>query len=548
MMDLLLEKYPALYFQLAYSSCPTKKVAEEKIPELSLENIEILYIYGTGLGASFFQVQKWLEKENARRLVFLEDDMSALQACFQGPHGQKLLGHPQVVFAFLENIENVLEECATKFPVSQIHVTALESYAQKKKHKFSKMRLLLLRKSAALHALFSEALFSSKLVQNLAPNLARLPHGFYANNFIGKYAGVPAIICGAGPSLQKSIEHLKTLENKALILAGGSAIPALLNQGVTPHLAMAFDPNHEELLRFHACPPLEIPLVFGARLHPDVLARCTGPIGYLKSDTGGPFETWMEEKLQIVGEAIGPDLGREAFSVTTIAIAFAYALGCNPIILEGVDLAYTQKKRYAEGVVASSTVDVKSLQEDIRATERVVRRKDQQGKMVATLVKWVMESECIGAYACKHPERLFLNATQGGIGCPGMAHLPLEKILERYCVKSFDLRKRIAQDIRASNFTISSETIDTLYQTLIHSLERCLTFVEELCKPDISEGKKTFLQFELEQEEAYDPLLGFMVGASQHLFKETSVWPEAKKVIQELLSHMRAACSAACAQ
>ncbi len=60
--------------------------------------------------------------------------------------------------------------------------------------------------------------------------------------------------------------------------------------------------------------------------------------------------------MEIDAEPVGPELGPEAFSVTTIAIALAVEMGCNPILLDGIDLAYTGMKRYAEGVMPSSSV------------------------------------------------------------------------------------------------------------------------------------------------------------------------------------------------
>ena len=76
---------------------------------------------------------------------------------------------------------------------------------------------------------------------------------------------------------------------------------------------MALDPNPEEFDRLRASSAFEVPLLFASRLRPDVFLTCNGPIGYLKSDTGGLFETWMEERLSIEGTAIRPDLGRKAF-------------------------------------------------------------------------------------------------------------------------------------------------------------------------------------------------------------------------------------------
>ena len=104
---------------------------------------------------------------------------------------------------------------------------------------------------------------------------------------------MPAVVCGAGPSL----EELHMPENGALVLAGGSAIAAL--KTIKPHLLFAIDPNEEEYRRLATHPHKEVPLVFGSRLERRVLAEHKGPRGYLVTGTGGYLESWLEQEAGI---------------------------------------------------------------------------------------------------------------------------------------------------------------------------------------------------------------------------------------------------------
>ncbi|MBI2742606.1 MAG: motility associated factor glycosyltransferase family protein [Chlamydiales bacterium] len=574
--EALLEKYPDIYFFLSYtdysayemtSSADGKVNAVRKkgkteeflhsisdideevklwAASLDLDDIEILYVYGVGLGYCYAEIKNWLHKLPQRRVVFLEDDLGAIAAFFQAEAAAEITEDPQVVLRFVRSWKADLDNLAQTFPCAHVAVTALPAYAKKSRAKISRIRLQLLRSSSSFHALFSEALFSHKLLQNLAPNLKRLPSAFYANELEGRYQGVPAIICGAGPSLKSVIGTLKTLENRALIIAGGSAIAALSNQGVVPHLAMALDPNPEEYERLKASAAFEVPLLFGSRLQPDVFSTCNGPIGYLKSDTGGLFESWIEERLSIDGEAIGPDLGREAFSVTTLAIAYAYTLGCTPIILAGVDLAYTGKQRYADGVVAQNAIDKGQLKKDKRSTDRLLHRKDRLGNPVDTMVKWVMESECIGAYAKAHPEREFLSATEGGIGFPGIEYTPLEEIAEQKMKQTHDLRGRIHSDIQNLKMTqISTPRIFALYEQLRLSLRRCLELCEEIlyeiksAQTPLPTTKMALLEHDLQSESAYEALMAVAVPALDHLLLRYMGRSEKDKVDQQRIKWHR---------
>ncbi len=541
----ILEKYPEIYFFLTYGDPTSFQLSEENptwAETFDLKEIEILYVYGIGRGLSYKTLKGWLKEECQRRLIYLEDDLGALGAFFQCENASEIADDPQVLIHHLKNVESDLEELAQNFPCAHIQVAKLPS---KTASKFAKIQLKLLRDSSAFHAFFSEALFSHKLLENLASNIQRLPQAFYANKLEGKYAGIPAIICGAGPSLKTAKEKIQVLQGKALVIAGGSTIAALSNAGVIPDLAMALDPNPEELQRLHASSAFEVPLLFASRLCPEVFLTCNGPIGYLKSDTGGLFESWMEEKLGIEGEAIGPDLGREAFSVTTLAVAFAYALGCNPIVLAGVDLAFTGNKRYCDGVVTQNSIDTEKLQSDKRAMEKLLRRKNKQGKMVYTLMKWVMESECLSAYAKAHPEREFFTATEEGIGFSHIPYIAWDEFEKKYCTSTYDFQGKIHCDIQNLKMDISTEQIATLLEELKSSLERALLLCDEILDEiDAPTAKMAALEMDLEQEIAYGPLLSLALPALDRLFdryhgldgKEKVKWNRVKEVIESQIS------------
>ncbi len=212
------------------------------------------------------------------------------------------------------------------------------------------IREMVFEKAAAFQVLCSEVLQYSALTRNLAENFRRLPKAFDATSLRGKFKNIPAIVCGAGPSLQKEAALLQTMQQKAVVIAGGSAITVLHSLGIKPHFGMAVDPNPEELIRLKNISSTDMPLLYANRVCPEIFPLFKGPIGPFCSSTGGPFETWMEKKLNLNTKSIGADLKQEAFSVTTLAIAMACAMGCDPIILAGVDLAYTDGRRYSSGV------------------------------------------------------------------------------------------------------------------------------------------------------------------------------------------------------
>lgn len=488
-LEHLQTRYPDLAFLLSYF--PYDEVAlpgnsaplEAWLGSQNLDEIEVLYLIGL-IGFDLPKViYDWLAAKKERALVFVEDALGAFPVFAE----TKLFLNPQIHFHYAE--KDPIEALASRFPVDRLAVYVPEGKT------FDALNLV--RKSAALSALYSDVLYSHLLTRNVLANMERLPTCFAANEWKGAFSGIPAIICGAGPSLEKSLPLLAKAKDQALIFGGGSAITALTQNGIQPHLAMALDPNDEEYDRLRQSHYFEGPFLFAPRLHRDVFATSNGPFGYLKSDTGGLVENWLEEKLGLEGDPIGPDLGMEAFSVTTLAVSYAYALGCDPIILVGVDLAYTGGKRYVKGVKASD-----SSIEDPRALEKPLIRKDIAGEPVETLLKWVMESDAIAGFAKNHPDAYVVNATEGGLGFSGIENTSLEKALKEHGQKTYDIDGMIHQKVQEAPIDLAGFNFHELWNELDASLERC-----DLLCTKLLEENEIIHEYDLRDEVAYECFL-----------------------------------------
>ncbi len=540
MNELLLERYPDLAFLLKFSQGDKiKREAHFTLP-VNLEKLEVIYVYGIGMGLHYKELKSWLHQKKERALVFLEDDMNCIASFLNGPHAREILQDRQAHIHFGIN----LDELVLSYPAKHIELVSAKKCPPT-------LALKLYRKASSLNALFSEVLYYHKLLENLLPNIKRAPKAFFGNKLAGQFKNVPAVICGAGPSLASSIAALKTLENKALIFAGGSTLSALKAKGVTPHFGMALDPNPEEYLRLEPAADIKIPFLYANRLLPSVFSLCSGPLGYLRTDTGGIFESWMEEKLGITEEAIGPDLGNEAFSVTTMQVAFATILGCSPIILTGVDLAFTGGKRYSEGVMEDSSVLLKKLSEETRVEERLIKKKGRKGHFVNTLVKWVMESDAISAYAKKHKPTIYINATEDGLGFKGVPFMPLQEAISKYCHKTENFRGRVQSAIAKCPMRVSARQIEKLLEEVGKSLKICETLLEKIILElettrFLDSGKLLILRIDLEEEIAFDALLQQIgpvldkmtarLSHQPHLNREISKYKEMLTIVQHLNS------------
>lgn len=489
--SILMERFPLL--GLMAGSWREKEIVEETIAPFSLDKEEALYVYGLGNGSVFFQCKEWLKKEG-KSLIFLEDDPGLISSFLHLPQAVEILSHTQVHLELFSRKAKELEAIAEKFPVRRMEMVALPSKAKAKR-----IKLTLLRKTTLAHAHYMDRLHGYQPFQNFVQNLKHLPRSFYANRLKGAFQDIPAVICGAGPSLQQSIPVLRELENKALIIAGGSTLAALSSQGIMPHFGMAVDPNLEEYRRLKNSFAFEVPLLYSTRVYPGIFQTCNGPFGYMRSGIGGLPELWIEEEMDLLEPLLGDFLSPESISVTTICIAWAQFLGCNPILLNGIDMAYTENRRYAAGVGEEEDAPLKAIEAEKSAPDRILRKKDRKGKTVYTAVRWLMESASISHFAKRHSETQFINTTEGGIGFKGIPFQSLETATKTF--KSLNIRELVFKKIDASPMPKKAqETIETKMKELKESLHRVIEDLKILAKEE--KGSAALAELELKEEMA----------------------------------------------
>jgi hypothetical protein len=224
--------------------------------------------------------------------------------------------------------------------------------------------------------------FGVGVLRHLKKNLQKPVRSFLALK--NAMSNVPAIIVGAGPSLEKNGEALKAWKDLGLIIASGSAIQVL---EVEPDLAAAIDP-HTPLLR-RKFP--DVALCFQGRTHPDSLKRVKGEKFYLP-DSHFAFEPWLT-KQQVFNCG---------WTVGNAGVAMAAHLGCNPIILVGMDYCYRGKQKYAGQKTNSLEAPL-------------VAAVDALGEAVETQRDWLMAIRWMEEFAAAHPKISFINATADGM-------------------------------------------------------------------------------------------------------------------------------------
>ena len=149
----------------------------------------------------------------------------------------------------------------------------------------------------------------------------------------------PAIIIAAGPSLDAQLPIIKEVQNESIIIAVDTSYKATLNHGIKPDFVVLMDGQYLNYLHIAGKGCKDSILVSESAVYPQVFREQFGAV-YLVSSffpLGRYIEDFIEKKGHLVAGG----------SVATTAWDFARFIGCRPIIMAGLDLAFTQKKTHA---------------------------------------------------------------------------------------------------------------------------------------------------------------------------------------------------------
>lgn len=463
------------------------KEAEKWFKQLDLKDTPVIYVYGVGLGYYYDAAKQWLKKDPKRYLVFLEDDLAVIHRLFETEQGSKILQDSRaqlIYFRDLKDEEAAFEVLYWNFVMTKIAVSALGLYAKNRKVFLGELQHKIAYDAAVKNALIDEYLrYGGAFFINFYKNMLCLPESHLGNQFFGKFTNIPAIICGAGPSLQKNIAQLKKSLGNAIIFAGGSALNALNAQGFQPHFGAGIDPNPAQYKRLSSNEGFEVPFFYRNRMFHDAFKMIHGPRLYVTGCGGYDIAEYFEEKFNIKAGFLD-----EGHNVVNFCVEVANAMGCNPIIFVGMDLAFTEMKAYAPGIVDDEKVTKTEILEADDYDAKALLRQDIFDKPTYTLWKWIAESEWIGEFAREHPLLKMINCTEGGIGFPGIPNKSLAEIAKVYFKRQYELANRIHGETQNSSMPqLTQRKVTLAMNALADSLKRTRNYLNIL----IQEAEET---------------------------------------------------------
>lgn len=464
----LLEKRLPLARQLleeAASQAPLDRAKIEALWEqVDKEKVEVVCAYGIS-GTLYGFTRSWLDENLNRRLIFIEEEGKQLAHLLQDEEALLLLEDKRVKIFCLESplqIESIARQVAWRAVFQEMAILLLQEGEQGLTFKKA-----LEQAHLASHLLLSEASdWGVEVARNAKANSRKERRK--GMDLKGKFKGIPAVIVGAGPSLQKQLPFFQELSERALIFAGGAALHIL---PVAPHFAGAIDPR-SPASQFEKSPFLDVPFCVQSRMNRENGSLIRGET-LLFPDSSA---SWLNQLQGMEGN------WESGWTVGNFLATVACSLGCSPIVFIGMDLCYHEGRKYA--------------QIESPAAEGLIEVKTQKGNTVWTQRDWWMAAQWMQEFASSHPETEWINATEGGLGFQApIQEMSLASVLNKLLPQKEEIQRLVQAHIEAlPKYKDLSKQWDLWKQ----SLERCQQVCQTISQVDWNR---------LEDELAYQALL-----------------------------------------
>jgi hypothetical protein len=206
----------------------------------------------------------WAQRKDT---CILRDTLSRIDCSEILSHERFGFGTGELDDGFYVDVQN-----AALTEISEVNTAVFSPLHSVDEGYYDKMRNELLRQYLVVRPLMEVNVRTSiNIQQNSFTNLAHMATSPDVGELKDQFKDVPFILIGAGPSLDESIDFLRKVQDKAIIVASNSPYRKLINSGIRPHLVVTADPMEPTLAGFQNVKLDHVPLACPFSAYPKLL-------------------------------------------------------------------------------------------------------------------------------------------------------------------------------------------------------------------------------------------------------------------------------------
>jgi len=359
---------------------------------------------------------------NNAALIFYEADPAVFLMALNVVDLTDVLSHPRVAIHvgpqailkhtcsdFLSQVGGPLETLVYE-PSFRLHQ---DLYQEKFQQELTNMTSLLTSVKQIVD--WDGSLLTNNVLRNM-PHILQTPSALPLKNV---FQNIPAVLVAAGPSLAKNVMHLKAAKGRTIIIAADTALKYLLDHDVVPDFVVSIDPQDATSRKYENLTiPQEVTLLFHPATHHELVAQFPGL--KLTMDISLPSYEWLQHHWESKGQ-----FDQEATCQIQAGFNFAAWMGCNPMVLVGHDMCFTEESMH----VTSGSYLSSDEKNDILQQAHVIT--DQDGHAVRTTLTLEHDKKVLEKKIRDFPGSI-LNTTEGGLTIEGSQPTALGTLLPKF--------------------------------------------------------------------------------------------------------------------
>jgi len=462
--------------------------AESLFENRGEDSFPFLALFGIGLGHFYSASKEWLKEKEERHLFVYEDDLEVIYHFLHTDVAGEMLQDPQVFvdqisFVTIEQEKIFLHLLASSEDLQKVPHLDLVVYPEKLRSSPDKCyKFQSTLKMGWETLLLRLELFHAYNFTNNVENLLRMNECYSLRKLKDSMAGIPVIICGAGPSLLESIDQLKAVQDRALIVAGSTAINILNQHSIQPHLCIAADPTLNHFGKVAYQTSFEGFYCVTSRVYPDATALIPGTKLHIPLQLSRE-ECWINELLGLTGINIEEGRAVETGnSVTTFSTYLAKFLGCSEALIVGADFSYDEEmKRYPVKQLMHPLIEeMKGARAPPHLKIEMAQRTDVESPFTVTSA-FLNEMEVIQSFLKRNPDFRLYHAREKTARLAQLKQMDLIDFVEKFEPREekLDLYLRSRVQEEECNKITKEETLRAV-QEMRDSLERVIDRVNQL--------------------------------------------------------------------
>jgi hypothetical protein len=393
-------------------------------------------IAGLGLGYHLLELERRFDRPV---LIVAEDNLGLIKAAFCTVDLARLIGEGRVIFlttADKPHMHEKLTACNADLMLGMHFVTL--PHTNRYHERFHAQVRTLLADFVSYSQLQMVTLLKIARVtcKNVLFNLPDYLASRDIKQLQGRAAGFPAIVVAAGPSLARDMDRLGELRKRAVVIAVQTVFKPLLALGHTPHFVTSLDYHAVSAEFFRGVEDVNDCIL---------VAEPKATWGVLELYPGRTYvlpHAFVDDFLHEVGPSRATL--KPGSTVAHLAFYLAQHLGCDPIILVGQDLCYSDGLYYPPGMPIENTwrPELGRFQTvEMKQWERIVRNrpilrvvKGIQGRETYTDNQLFTYAEQFQSDFLSSPQRI-IHACESGMRLAGAEVMSLSVAGEKFCTR-----------------------------------------------------------------------------------------------------------------